>query len=86
MIADYMTYDGIFRPMSRKGMEINISPLQQMSFESSLSFLRSATLSAKMDSLISPSSRLMVGRPCLYGTGSFTLRQNLSCYINNKAC
>ena len=44
LIADYMTFDGSFQPMSRKGMENSASPLQQMSFESSLQFLRNATL------------------------------------------
>lgn len=44
LIADYMTFDGTFQPLSRKGMEDSASPLQQMSFESSLNFLKNATL------------------------------------------
>lgn len=44
LIADYMTFDGTFQPLSRKGMENSASPLQQISFESSLAFLKSATL------------------------------------------
>lgn len=44
LVADYMTFNGTFQPLSRKGMENSASPLQQMSFESSLNFLRSATL------------------------------------------
>lgn len=47
LIADYMTFDGTFQPLSRKGMEDSASPLQQMSFESSLNFLRNATLQGK---------------------------------------
>lgn len=48
LIADYMTYDGRFQPLSRKGMEVSASPLQQMTFESSLSFLIQATLQGKI--------------------------------------
>lgn len=44
LIADYMTFDGTFKPLSRKGMEYSSSPLQQMSFESCLQFLKSATI------------------------------------------
>lgn len=44
LIADYMTFDGVFQPLSRKGMENSASPLQQISFESSLTFLKNATL------------------------------------------
>lgn len=47
LIADYMTFDGTFQPLSRKGMENAASPLQQISFESSLNFLKNATLQGK---------------------------------------
>lgn len=47
LIADYMTFEGRFQPLSRKGMEDSASPLQQMSFESSLNFLKNATLQGK---------------------------------------
>ncbi|XP_076665457.1 RNA polymerase I subunit RpI1 [Andrena cerasifolii] len=73
LIADYMTFDGTFQPLSRKGMEDSASPLQQMSFESSLNFLRNATLQGKRDNLVSPSSRLMLGQPCKSGTGACSL-------------
>ncbi|KAH8327289.1 hypothetical protein KR074_009351 [Drosophila pseudoananassae] len=73
LIADYMTFDGTFQPLSRKGMEHSSSPLQQMSFESSLQFLRSAAGFGRQDELNSPSSRLMVGLPVRNGTGAFEL-------------
>lgn len=76
LVADYMTYNGIFEPMSRKGMEASSSPLQQMSFESSLIFLRDAVLNSKKDNLKSASSCLMIGQPCRSGTGMFTLQHN----------
>ncbi|KAJ8721870.1 hypothetical protein PYW08_004272 [Mythimna loreyi] len=74
LVADYMTYNGIFEPMSRKGMESSSSPLQQMSFESSLIFLREAVLNSKKDNIRSASSCLMLGQPCRSGTGSFSLQ------------
>lgn len=49
LIADYMTFDGRFQPLSRKGMEESASPLQQMSFESSLNFLKNAALQGKKE-------------------------------------
>lgn len=73
LIADYMTFNGTFEPLSRKGMESSASPLQQMSFESSLTFLRQATVGGKTDRLHNPSSCLMIGKPCETGTGSFEL-------------
>lgn len=74
LVADYMTYNGVFEPMSRKGMEACSSPLQQMSFESSLLFLKDAVLNSKKDSLRSASSCLMLGQPCRSGTGVFSLQ------------
>ncbi|XP_058053507.1 DNA-directed RNA polymerase I subunit RPA1 [Anopheles bellator] len=73
LVADYMTSDGTFKGMSRAGMDNSASPLQQMSFESSLTFLKNAMLRGTNDRLESPSSRLMVGQPCKSGTGAFTL-------------
>uniref|UniRef100_A0A182N9R4 DNA-directed RNA polymerase subunit n=1 Tax=Anopheles dirus TaxID=7168 RepID=A0A182N9R4_9DIPT len=73
LVADYMTSSGTFMAMNRMGMENNTSPFQQISFETSLKFLKSALLKGTCDRLESPSSRLIVGQPCKLGTGSFTL-------------
>lgn len=73
LIADYMTWSGQYKPLSRKGLEGSTSPLQQMSFESSLGFLKSAVTRHKFESLSSPSARLMVGRPIKAGTSCFNL-------------
>lgn len=78
LIADYMTFDGTFKPLSRVGMDASASPLQQMSFESTLKFLKSAIVTGRLENLNSPSSRLMVGQPCRSGTGAFT------CLTNNN--
>lgn len=78
LIADYMTSDGTFQPMSRRGMESSASPLQQISFESALQFLKSATIQGREDNIQSPSSCLMVGTPCKSGTGAFSLINDYS--------
>nr|XP_023014677.1 DNA-directed RNA polymerase I subunit RPA1 isoform X1 [Leptinotarsa decemlineata] len=73
LIADYMTFSGTYEPMSRKGMESSPSPLQQMSFESSLTYLKNAVIRGKRDDLQNPSSSLMVGKPIGTGTGCVSL-------------
>lgn len=52
LIADYMTFDGTFKPLSRVGLEASASPLQQMSFESTLKFLKSAIVSGECKRLL----------------------------------
>jgi DNA-directed RNA polymerase I subunit RPA1 len=74
LIADYMTIDGTYRPLNRSGIYDNTSPLQQMTFETALYFLRSAVLGNKQDDIQSPSSCLITGQPCRVGTGTFDLR------------
>ncbi len=77
LIADYMTFDGTYRPFNRVGIEDNPSPLQQMTFETAIAFLRAAALGGKRDTLQSPSARIVVGKPCGGGTGSFKLVHDL---------
>ena len=77
LIADYMTFDGTYKPFNRIGIENNTSPLQQMTFETAVGFLRAATLGGKRDSLASPSSCIVVGKPFAGGTGTFQVMQNL---------
>lgn len=47
LVADYMTFDGSYRGCNRISMENNASPLQQMTFETTMNFLKSATLSGE---------------------------------------
>ncbi len=77
LIADYMTFDGTYRPFNRIGIESNPSPLQQMTFETAVGFLRNATLAGKTDRLESPSSCVVMGKPWVAGTGAFRPVQNL---------
>lgn len=73
LIADYMTYDGGFKPMSRIGMEDNASTMLQMSFETTTNFLKKAALRGTEDKLDSPSANIVVGRPIRHGTGAFSV-------------
>merc|ERR1711976_466161 len=77
LIADYMTFDGTYKPFNRIGIADNPSPFQQMTFETAVGFLRSATLGGKSDTLDSPSSCIVIGKPFGCGTGSFKVMQNL---------
>lgn len=76
LVADYMTFDGTYRACNRITMENNASPLQQMTFETTMSFLKSATLSGTEDQLKSPSARLVLGRIVTLGTGCMSLKHS----------
>lgn len=69
LIADYMTYDGKYKPLNRVGMNGCPSPIQQMSFESTLQYLKLSTVRGLKDNLISPSSALVVGQQPRIGSG-----------------
>lgn len=44
LLADYMTYEGIYKPCNRIGLKTNASPLQKITFETSTSYLKEALL------------------------------------------
>lgn len=44
LIADYMTFEGGYRPFNRIGMSESTSPYQKMSFETTTTFLADATM------------------------------------------
>ncbi|CAB5372246.1 unnamed protein product [Rhizophagus irregularis] len=74
LVADYMTFEGKFKPFNRIGLDTSTSPLLKMSFESTCSFLTQATLHGDTDLLESPSARLVLGKVVQGGTGSFEVR------------
>jgi len=78
LLADYMTFEGSYKPFNRIGIESNASPFQKISFETGMSFLRSATAFGQPDDLGSPSSRIVVGRVIGQGTGIIDLKPKLS--------
>ncbi len=47
LIADYMTFEGVYKPFNRIGIKSNSSPLQKMSFETCLQFFKDACLYGK---------------------------------------
>ncbi|XP_064604874.1 DNA-directed RNA polymerase I subunit RPA1-like [Liolophura sinensis] len=77
LIADYMTFEGVYKPFNRTAIESSASPLQKMTFETTMTFLRSAALHGTKDTLLSPSARLVTGRVVGVGTGAFEVRQPL---------
>ncbi|KAJ3587391.1 hypothetical protein NHX12_010989 [Muraenolepis orangiensis] len=62
LVADYMCFEGVYKPFTRYAMRSNPSPLQQMTFETSYKFLKEATL---------------MGKVVKGGTGLFELKQPL---------
>ncbi|KAF4472818.1 DNA-directed RNA polymerase I subunit RPA1 [Fusarium albosuccineum] len=83
LIADYMTRNGGFTAFSRMGLQGNASPFTKMSFETTLGFLRDAVLDGDWDYLMTPSSRLVMGRLGKLGTGSFDVLTRLPTYHVN---
>lgn len=71
LIADYMTYDGEFKPMNRIGMADASSSFLQMSFETTANFMVDAALNNREESMMSPSANIVLGRPIKHGTGAF---------------
>ncbi|CAD6193798.1 unnamed protein product [Caenorhabditis auriculariae] len=73
LTADYMTFTGEIAPFNRGAMAACASPLQKMTFETTIAFMREALLQGEEDSLNSPSARLVVGSLSRGGTGCFDL-------------
>ncbi|KAJ7682575.1 hypothetical protein DFH06DRAFT_1161561 [Mycena polygramma] len=71
LIADYMTFDGGYKPFNRQGIAANSSPLLKASYEMTAAFLSDATLYGDYDDLKTPSGNIVLGRPNLSGTGVF---------------
>ncbi|CAI2330079.1 unnamed protein product [Caenorhabditis sp. 36 PRJEB53466] len=73
LTADYMTFTGQIQPFNRGAMSSSSSPLQKMTFETTMAFLREALLQGEEDNVNSPSSRIVMGALPRGGTGSFDL-------------
>ncbi|KAK7470427.1 hypothetical protein VKT23_001853 [Stygiomarasmius scandens] len=73
LIADYMTFDGGYKPFNRKGISTNPSPLLKASYETTAAFLSDATLHGDYDDLTTPSGNIVLGRPNQTGTGVFDI-------------
>ena len=77
LITDFMCLEGSIRPLNRIGMRTSVAPFHKMSFETSLDFLRQATLEGDHDTCLSNSSRLVVGKLAPGGTGCAAMLQPL---------
>ncbi|KAK9962875.1 hypothetical protein ABG768_006114 [Culter alburnus] len=77
LVADYMCFEGVYKPLNRIAIQSSSSPLQQMTFETSFKFLKQATMLGSDDKLCSPSACLVVGKVVKGGTGIFELKQPL---------
>ncbi|KAJ3105589.1 hypothetical protein HDU97_007931 [Phlyctochytrium planicorne] len=77
LIADFMTFEGGYKPFNRTSMASNPSPFAQMSFETTANFLTTATMSGDVDPLVSPSARIVLGKVVGGGTGSFDILSQL---------
>nr|PVC51949.1 DNA-directed RNA polymerase [Theileria orientalis] len=75
LLADFMTQQGDVRTFTRYGMAKHTSPLLQMSFESTMKFLMSASERGAYDNLKTPSGALMAGRPVHVGSSLCRLMQ-----------
>lgn len=73
LVADYMTFEGVYKPFNRRALNTNPSPLQKMSFESTMGFILSSTVNSSMDKLKSPSAQIVVGKNVTTGTGCLEL-------------
>ncbi|EFP05175.1 hypothetical protein CRE_04012 [Caenorhabditis remanei] len=76
LTADYMTFTGQIQPFNRGAMSSSSSPLQKMTFETTMAFLREALLQGEEDNVNSPSARIVMGALPRGGTGSFDLLLN----------
>lgn len=77
LVADYMTFEGSYKPFNRMAFTSSASPFQKMTFETTVSFLVKACMNASTDHLKSPSAQLVTGRLASCGTGAFELLQPL---------
>lgn len=50
LVADYMCFEGVYKPLNRHAIRSNSSPLQQMTFETSYKFLKQATMLGEIQS------------------------------------
>jgi len=77
LLADYMTYQGGFKPLNRLAMASSVSPFQKISYETSMSFMLDACMLGDVDRLLNPSGRIVVGQSPSCGTGMFDLHTPL---------
>ncbi|KAJ2870683.1 hypothetical protein GGH93_005386 [Coemansia aciculifera] len=77
LVADYMTFEGGFKPFNRQGLSSSPSPFAKMTYESTCTFLQETVVCGDFDDLTNPSSRIVMGQPVMSGTGFFDVLVDL---------
>mmetsp|Transcript_149659 Transcript_149659/g.480508 ORF Transcript_149659/g.480508 Transcript_149659/m.480508 type:complete len:1931 (-) Transcript_149659:155-5947(-) len=77
LIADYMTQGGGMRAFNRHGMACQMSPLLQMSYETTMLFLTNAVQEGISENMMSPASSIVMGAVPQVGTGMVHLLVDL---------
>lgn len=72
IIADYMTFEGGYKPFNRAGMNMSTSPYQKMSFETTTVFLADATMYAELSLSLPLANRTHLNRFCAAGEATGT--------------
>lgn len=73
LVADFITFNGDYRPFNRIGMEESSAPFLKMSFETTMKYLVNACLNQDTDNMKTPSSALVLGLVPKVGTGMFDI-------------
>lgn len=61
LVADFITFNGEYRPFNRIGMQESSAPFLKMSFETTMRYLVDACVNQDTDNIKSPSSALVLG-------------------------
>lgn len=74
LLADYFTCEGKYKACSRMSIATCASPIQKMSFETCIQFLKSAVLRDETERMNSPSASVALGQPPKVGTNIMHIR------------
>mmetsp|Transcript_77264 Transcript_77264/g.89944 ORF Transcript_77264/g.89944 Transcript_77264/m.89944 type:complete len:373 (-) Transcript_77264:164-1282(-) len=78
LIADFMTFNGRLRPLTREGIAESISPFLKMSYEMASRFLANSASHMEYEAMKTPSAQIVLGRAPKVGTGMFDVMHKLS--------
>eukprot|EP00400_MALV-I_sp_L67-5_P000045 gene45-703_t len=78
LVSDTMTARGGYRPFNRTGMVNQCSPLLQMTFESTVTFMSKSCMQGRTDTLNTASSAIVMGKNIKLGTNVFEVHTDES--------
>ena len=76
LASDVMTSRGGYRPFNRTGMTNQASPLLQMTFESTVTFMSKACMHGRTDTLNTASASIVMGKNIKLGTNIFEIHND----------